>query len=94
MGQAPFNNVPGQALPPVDPTNLGIPPTIPSPSPLPTTSVSDSAGAIETWVERIEQIITNEPNPRKRADAINRLKDEYQQNVLGLKIGSAEDKQS
>jgi hypothetical protein len=85
VGQALVNSAGNQALPSVDPTNLGVPPTIPSPNLLPNTSVSATGPAIEEWVHRIEGTVITQPNPRKRAEVFAQLKTDYQQNVLGLK---------
>lgn len=83
-GQGQFGVQTGQTLPSVDPTNLGITPTLPTPTPMTQNAVSGSVAAIETWVQRVEVAITSQPNPNKRADAITKLKMEYQQNVLGF----------
>jgi len=91
VGQVPFTALPGQSLPPVDPTNLGPSATIPSPEPISTTSINAAQDTIETWVGRVEQTVVLEPNPRKRLTAFAQLKKEYQQNVLGL-TGKVEEK--
>ncbi|MCA9325775.1 hypothetical protein KDA23_07015 [Candidatus Saccharibacteria bacterium] len=83
VGQAPFNSAPNHELPEVDPTNLGVPPTLPSPTP-PATPIYDGKPAPEDWSQRIQHAMMAEANPRQRAARFAQLKNEYQQNVLGI----------